>query len=158
MEPKEQDNKEENDARSGADSGDSSAETKVVEKPDWFLSFFSLVAVVVGPLITGCCCVLHGKIGCCASAKSLKGYEMVGLGQKNGGQYDGDDEDEDFDGEEGGIDEEEKATLDMLERYRDKLDQDILKSDGSEEGSEGSESEGFGGGSGEEGEDAAMVL
>jgi hypothetical protein len=100
----------------------------VIEVPNWFLSLVSVAFVVLGPLIAGCCCLLHGKMNACfcqsSSTKNQKrGYEMVER------KYDGDDEDEDdLDGI--GMDDEEKKTLDMLEAYRDKLDAVINDDDG----------------------------
>ena len=118
-----------------------STTSKVVELPNWFLSLFSVGAVLLGPLITGCCCLLHNKMGCgaCCSSSATnqqKGYEMV---ERNLGQYDGDN---DVSGEDGEMDEEERATLAMLERYRDKLGKDIIeKSEEEEEDDEEEEEE-----------------
>jgi len=59
--------------------------------------------------------------------------------ERNLGQYDGDN---DVSGEDGEMDEEERATLAMLERYRDKLGKDIIeKSEEEEEDDEEEEEE-----------------
>jgi hypothetical protein len=50
------------------------------------------------------------------------------------GQYDGDDEEDEEDEEgEDGMDAEEKATLDMLEQYRDKLNSGIVEEEESDD-------------------------
>ena len=69
--------------------------------------------------------MIYPKITCCCQSASKKnqkrGYEMV-----ERTKYDGDDEDE-LDGID--MDDEEKATLDMLESYRDKLNSVVEEDD-----------------------------
>ena len=73
---------------------------------------------------------------CCSSATNQQqGYEMV---ERSLGRY-GDDND--VSGEEGEMDEEERATLEMLERYRDKLGKDIIEKSEEDEEEEEEEEE-----------------